>query len=237
MLEADKRGIAFALLQEPYVGSTGLVGGCGGVRIFQDESTGKGPVKAAIAVFDQNIRVTLCPKRTNKNICIVKIRLGGRDIAAASLYLEPDEPLETYLVQLRQLAQSLGPQNLLLGGDINAKSIWWGSNVTDKRGKEMESVIAENNWQVLNEGNTPTFFTIRGNKTYCSNVDVTACSENMLNLVDAWKVEEGMVSSDHNVITFKIMTKKLDNVEIKGLQGNTIRKKQIGTTFMTNWTN
>ncbi|KAA5605920.1 hypothetical protein F3H15_35115, partial [Pseudomonas aeruginosa] len=83
-------------------------------------------------------------------------------------------------------------------------SAWWGSPNEDQRGEQMCGFLEELGLQVLNTGDIPTFDTIRGGKRYSSHVDVTACSADILDLVDGWRVEEGLTGSDHNGITFGI---------------------------------
>ncbi|CAB3260026.1 unnamed protein product, partial [Arctia plantaginis] len=55
MLIASEKRMAFALIQEPYVGAIGRMKSYGGARIFQNTSQGDGTIKAAIAVFDEEM--------------------------------------------------------------------------------------------------------------------------------------------------------------------------------------
>ena len=55
---------------------------------------------------------------------------------------------------------------LLIGGDANAKSSWWGSIVEDSKGEEMSGTLEDLELQVLNTGDTPTFDTVRGGRVY-----------------------------------------------------------------------
>lgn len=64
--------------------------------------------------------------------------------------------------------------------------------------------MEEQGFHILNKGNIPTFYTVRGDRIFQSSVDITACSEDLLVLVEDWKVEEGITSSDHNTISYKI---------------------------------
>lgn len=79
-IEAGKRGVAIALLQEPYVGRTRELKGSRGVRVFQSTNPGSGTVKAAIAVFLQDAKVIQYPKLTTNNICVVGIQTGAWEI-------------------------------------------------------------------------------------------------------------------------------------------------------------
>ncbi|CAH2210568.1 jg22675, partial [Pararge aegeria aegeria] len=228
MIEADKRKIALALIQEPYVGAMGRMKDYTGVRIFQCIGGQNGVVKAAIAVFDKELVVTQELTRTTNNIVVVKISTSAWEVGVVSFYLEPDQPIEPYLNQLRKIVDDLGMRYILVGGDANAKSTWWGSLNTNRRGTAMESALDELDLQVLNQGCTPTFDTVRGNKRYSSCVDITTCSSDMLALVDEWQVDDSVTSSDHNALSFKIHLKKA-----KGMQIN--RTTRVFNTKKANW--
>jgi len=49
--------------------------------------------------------------------------------------------------------------NIIFMGDMNAHSILWGSEATNKRGEETEDLVFEKNLEVLNQGSTPTWRT------------------------------------------------------------------------------
>lgn len=199
-----------------------------GVRIFQSMKPGDGPVKAAIAVFDFDLDVIQCPEFTTPNISVVKIRTSAWEILVVSFYFEPDpEHIEPYLEQLNRIGKEFS-RNILIGGDSNAKSSWWGSPIVDDRGEAMAGALEDLGLQVLNDNTTPTFFTVRGEKTYSSFIDVTACATELLNLVEDWCVDEGMTSSDHNTILFKIKM-----IRSKGI--NISRSTRIYNSRKANW--
>lgn len=228
MLEAKKRKIAIALVQEPYVGRIKAMKSYGGARVYQDSSSNGGTVKAAIVVFDQDIDVIQCPKFTTKNIVVVKLRTSAWEILAVSYYFEPDQPIGPYLDHLTNVMKELGPRKAIFGGDANAKSVWWGSSVIDDRGDELAGMIGELDLQILNRGNKPTFDTIRGGRRLTSHVDVTMCTENLLDLVEDWMVAEDLTSSDHNGILITIKLKKGKGIHIK-------RTTRIYNTKKANW--
>ncbi|XP_073966108.1 uncharacterized protein [Choristoneura fumiferana] len=217
MIEAEKRGVAVALIQEPYVGSIGEMRGRRGVRVFQNTSVGDGVVKSAIAVFDQEVDVVQLPQLTTNNIVVVRIQTGAWVITLASVYLEcpkHDHPIGADLDSLARIDREIGSAGWILGGDVNAKSVWWGSPVNDHRGEELAGCLDELNMAILNRGKIPTFDTIRGGKRYQSFVDITACSMNILDLIEDWRVEEGLTCSDHNGVVFHIKLEKSKGIGI-----------------------
>ncbi|CAF4901386.1 unnamed protein product [Pieris macdunnoughi] len=81
---------------------------------------------------------------------------------------------------------------------------------------------------VLNDGEVPTFDTIRNGKRFTSFIDVTACTEDILGRIDDWKVEPDLISSDHNAITFRIKLTKSEGAPFK-------RTTRIYNTKKANW--
>ncbi|KAL4704174.1 hypothetical protein ACJJTC_000044 [Scirpophaga incertulas] len=215
MVMASERKLAFALVQEPYVGGIGRMKEYRGARVYQCATVGGGTVKAAIVAFNSELDVTLCPKLTNNNMVVVRIRTCAWEIVAVSFYFEPDQPLGPYLEQLREVAEELGPRGLLIGGDSNAKSTWWGSTIEDSRGVEMSGTLEELGLQILNRGDTPTFNTVRGTRVYTSLVDITASTDDLLELIDNWRVDQDMVSSDHSAILFDVNLQKSKGMKVQ----------------------
>lgn len=134
-MEGPKRGVAIALLQEPYVGASKSMKGYRGVRIFQSTNKGDRTVKAAIAVFQNDITITQFPKITTNNCCVIGITTSAWEITLGSYYFEPDTPITPYLQHLQRISDKVGSERWIAGGDANAKSTWWGSEVVDARGR------------------------------------------------------------------------------------------------------
>lgn len=229
MLVANEKKMAFALLQEPYVGGIRRMKDYRGVKIFQCTNNEDETIKAAIAVFNDEMDVIQYPEFTTTNIVVVKIRTSAWEIVVISFYFEPTEDIQPYLEQLRNIVRSVGQNKIIIGGDANAKSTWWGSTIVDDRGEEMAGTIEDMGLQVLNEGDTPTFDTVRGNKAYTSFIDLTACTAEMLALVEDWKVNVGLTSADHNAITFQLRLSKAKGINVS-------RTTRIYNSKKANWT-
>ncbi|KAJ2939998.1 hypothetical protein O0L34_g14030 [Tuta absoluta] len=212
MIEATKRKVAIALIQEPYVGASETMKSYSGVRIFQH--TGPGTVKAAIAIFDPDLDITQHPDLTTNNVTVVSVSTKQWTLTLTSFYFEPDKPIKQYLDQLTTIAGTI-KQKLIIGGDANAKSTWWGSTEIDHEGEDMAGTLHELDLQILNKGDTPTFDTVRGGKLFTSFVDVTACTTDLLDLVEDWTVIVNLTSSDHNGIAFTVNVRKSAGVSVK----------------------
>lgn len=206
----------------------GEVRGYRGLRIYQNTGTGRVTVKSAIVIFDDKLDITQYPELTTDNIVVIRIQTKAWTLNMVSLYFEPDKPIENYLTHLQRIHKKLGPINMLIAGDFNAKSPWWGSPTEDQRGEQVCGTLDGMGMHIINVGDTPTFDTIRGGKRYSSHVDITACTVGMLNLVSDWHLEEGLTSSDHNAIIFDINLKKSTGIKIK-------RTTRMYNTRKANW--
>lgn len=225
-IEASKRKLDVALVQEPYVGAGTKMKTRGRARLYQ--SVGPEVAKAAIVIFDPDIDITQHPDLTTDNIVVVEMVTTAWSIVLVSYYFEPDSPIEPYLAHVTRITNKFKGRNTIIGGDANAKSTWWGGTIIDHRGEDMSGALHEMGLHVLNNGNIPTFDTVRGGRRYTSYVDVTACTEDLLNLVDNWKISQDLTSSDHNGITFDIALKRSKGIKVE-------RTTRIYNTKKADW--
>lgn len=74
ILESQKRGAYFALIQEPYVGSEGEMKQARGYRVIQKRQYRTKPVKSAIVVFNNDVEVVESPEMTTENIVVAVLK-------------------------------------------------------------------------------------------------------------------------------------------------------------------
>ncbi|CAH2091712.1 unnamed protein product [Euphydryas editha] len=201
---ASEKGISIALVQEPYIGRTGEMRKYPGAKIIQCTLSRQKSVKAAIIVFGDSLEVIHDPQIVTENVAAVFVKAGQLRLGLMSVYFEGDQDMEAYLQQLRVATQKIPTQHLLVAGDVNAWSHWWGSSSENHRGAQLHGFISEMDLQILNRGQTPTFETYRGDRLYSSCIDVTLTSQSLLAKMENWKVERNLITSDHNAITFAL---------------------------------
>lgn len=220
LIEAQKRKISFALVQEPYVGAIGELKQHVGTRVVQCGANRIKPVKAALIIFDEGVGIIEDHTLITENIAVAVVETNAWKIGLISVYLEDNLPIEPYLDKIHHICAKLQLNNIIIGGDVNAWSTWWGSEKEDIRGETLRGALDEMEMHIVNQGTEPTFYTIRGGKIFKSNVDITVCSSGMLTKVQEWKVDKSVTSSDHNAITFSIELNKPTQNKIQ----NTTRK-------------
>ena len=92
---------------------------------------------------------------------------------------------------------------VIIGGDFNAKSPFWGSQIQNKRGNQLLATLSENDLFIMNKGNSPTFETLRGTRIIRSNIDITLTSKKIVDNIIDWNVLKNIkISGDHLPIRF-----------------------------------
>lgn len=201
---AEDQGVSVALVQEPYVGSSGTLKQYPGTTVIQCTLRRSKPVKAAIIVFGDRLRIIHDPQLVTETEAAVILEAGSLRVGLVSLYLEGDQDIAPYIERTKAICNKLSTSNILIGGDINAWSHWWGSTEENSRGEAYNSFLNEMDLHVLNVGDTPTFEEFRRGKLCTSIVDVTACSSDLLAKIRDWKVDRSLTTSDHNAIKFAL---------------------------------
>ena len=161
-------------------------------------------------ITNQEITTTTINQLSNPKVLCIEIKTQNLSFILVNMYFQYKEPIEPYITALENIISYYPNQNLLILEDSNSKSTLWNADETDARGELLEELIFANNLIILNQpGNPPTF---RNETGASSNIDVTLATTNLANRVKNWKVEDGLTTSDHNVITFNIsLTKDQDS--------------------------
>lgn len=136
-------------------------------------STNRGQrANGGVAIFiKENINVEEVNLNTNLQAVAIKVNFPYK-MTICNIYL-PDnqwtsEDLQDVIEQL--------PAPILLLGDFNSHNILWGSEFTDRRGRNIEHIINELNLNLLNTGEG-TFINSRSNSL--SKIDLSICSPSL----------------------------------------------------------
>nr|CAI5820284.1 unnamed protein product [Callosobruchus analis] len=160
------------------------------------------------------------------------LRVDFEAITIIAGYFSPNAPTEQFerFLELNK-SEVLYRKHIKLCvlGDLNAKSIHWGSPVTAGRGRLLEEWMSELDLVVLNEGNTPTFQ--RGG--YSSYIDVTLASQNAARWCKSWAVLDGETLNDHQHILFEIHDKRVTPVSKSENTRITIDKERFKKVLAT----
>ena len=201
---AKDAGVEIALVQEPYVGSSGIMKEHPGTRVIQCTTHRQIPVKAAIIIFGDRLKIVQDSQLITETEVAVTVIAGSLTIGVVSIYLEGDKNIHPYLNRIKNSCEKLNTEKILVAGDVNAWSQWWGSIKEDERGRDYCAFLNEMGFHLLNNGDTPTFETFRNGRMYTSIIDVTACSQQLLGKIYDWEVNRSLITSDHNAITFTL---------------------------------
>lgn len=124
------------------------------------------------------------------------------ELRVYSCYFSPKKrhTIDDYKAFLFQLSESvrLGPKDVIVAGDFNAHSPWWGSPYTFAKGNALTDTTSALGLIVCNIGDAPTFE--RGGSS--SHIDVTFASQRVLRKMDVWKILDVESGSDHKYILY-----------------------------------
>ncbi|KAI4454262.1 endonuclease/exonuclease/phosphatase superfamily [Holotrichia oblita] len=145
----------------------------------------------------------------NKKTEVIKVNtfdgwiyLKLRHFAIYGCYISPNIPQEQFQRKVDHIMNHLNQNKVdaILMGDINSKSVQWGSPINDRRGEYWTEWMSRLNLVVHNSGDTPTFH--RGNSK--SFIDVTCSTQRMVRMITAWEVLPIENLADHAYIAFKV---------------------------------
>ena len=173
----------------------------------QSNSDQQQPVRACIITFNPALPSIIISHLSNTDYIVANIN----DIIIASVYCEPNTSINDTLNCITQTVNHANNKKCIIAGDFNAKSLYWGSDTTDDRGQEIMSTIAHLNLNILNEGNKPTFDTVRGQRRILSFIDLSLVNNNIIDHIYDWKVHDNVHLSDHRPITFIITDQYINN--------------------------
>lgn len=188
-------------------------------------------VDVAIIIYGQNIIV----HKNGSGEGFTWVDLGS--FVLYGCYISPNitnEQYDEYLTKLRD-DMSTHRNEIIVCGDLNARSPLWGDTCETPRGSRLMDFIYENNYIILNKGNIPTW--TRG--TSSSILDITFSSASIAKQVSNWHVCEEMENlSDHRNIMFKVETapkanKQNDVIKRYGWKINEVGLSKLPDVFTT----
>ncbi|XP_011860093.1 PREDICTED: uncharacterized protein LOC105557456 [Vollenhovia emeryi] len=149
---------------------------------------------------------------------IVGARFGS--VQVISIYISPNVNVGRFLEFIDRLSDAVvsarGP--VVICGDFNSKSAYWGSSVDDRRGEILLGLADQLDLVLCNRGNEPTCVRPQGS----SIVDLTWISAQSANKIKNWSVIRDVETlSDHRLITFSIHNRP---VNIVHSASNSIKK-------------
>lgn len=175
-----------------------------------------------------------CKARIMKRRFFVAARCA--DFTIVSAYISPNVSLQIYISFLEEIKSLIlridGP--MVLCGDFNAHSRFWGSSQDSRRGTLLLDYMAEFDFRLVNAGNAFTCCRQQGN----SIIDLTWASAEVASFIHNLRVEENLASlSDHLYISFDIWNRNSSAVTYgnKLVRWNIKKMKDEDFTMAIDW--
>ncbi|CAG4935877.1 unnamed protein product [Colias eurytheme] len=182
--------IHIGILSEPYAVPPG-----------RDNWIGDIDEVAAIVVTQADGSPTICAHAKGHGCVAARFA----DIIVIGAYFSPNKTLsefEAFLGEVCSLIQWGRPHQIIIAGDLNAKSVAWGSSASNARGDVLLEWLAAQNLVPLNLGNENTCVRMQGGSV----VDVTFASPTLAGRIRGWQVlSEVETLSDHKYIRFEVL--------------------------------
>ncbi|KAL0861416.1 hypothetical protein ABMA27_008960 [Loxostege sticticalis] len=142
-------------------------------------------------------------KSVRKGHGCVATRIG--EIEEIGVYFSPNRLFSEFEVYMAQLGVFLSGcnrrDNIIVAGDLNAKSVAWGSPATDVQGELVEDWVVANGLTIMNRGTVHTCVRRHGG----SIVDITFASPALAPRILDWKVvTDAETLSDHRYVRFDL---------------------------------
>jgi len=140
------------------------------------------------------------PIYSNLEVIAVQITLESK-ISICNIYIPNQTSFNTSDIDniIKQL-----PKLFILLGDFNSHSEYWGSDITDARGKSTEKILDNDSITLLNNGK-PT--RLNPSNGHFSNIDLSLSSESLAQRI-SWSILHEIYDSDHLPILITLLSTK-----------------------------
>lgn len=143
------------------------------------------------AVYVEGLVTTGLVTLLTQGVRCVAIKL--RRMTFISCYVSPNVSLPDYrefLDELSGVIACVRNSDVLLAGDFNAKSSYWGFATTSPRGELLDNWAAGLDLRLVNVGHAPTCVRQQGSSV----VDLTWASAGLMKRISNWRVREDFES-------------------------------------------
>lgn len=156
--------------------------------------------RAAIYVPDSSISLYVVLYKKTLNCVSVKFK----NLIIISVYISPNVnhiTFRSFLDEISDIILQCRGKRILVCGDFNAFSTFWGSAYINRRGDSLMNWASGLNLCLANTGDVPTCVRAQGS----SIIDLTWASPSIIHDICNWRVREDLESlSDHQYVSFDI---------------------------------
>ncbi|XP_067118883.1 uncharacterized protein [Centruroides vittatus] len=202
MHKANKLKADIILIQEPYTVDKKVVR-LGDWQVLY-KNTDKKP-KSCIAASTK-LDIALIPNLSSEIITTTIIH-HTQPVYVINAYLSPYMKDETAISKIDKILRKINSTNIILAGDINAKSKIWYNEKENKRGRFFENLMEEFDLVSVNMTTHPTFFTTQAKGW----TNVCLVSSDLAQLVENCETLLDNSASDHRYVFTQIMHISLKN--------------------------
>lgn len=197
-----------ALLQEPWTRNHKILGiNTTGCKLVYDDTQ---PVPRAAILLNNNVKFTPITEFIGRDIAAISLEVpttkGKTVLYIASAYF-PGDVDDVPPPEVAAFVSHCRKQNkaFIIGCDANAHHTIWSSTGINSRGEALFDYISQNDIDICNKGNCPTFVNAIREEV----LDLTLCSSKLSDSIKNWQVSDEISLSDHKQILFEFTAKDI----------------------------
>ncbi|XP_023235524.1 uncharacterized protein LOC111634921 [Centruroides sculpturatus] len=198
--KANELKTDLVLIQEPYNINKEIIGPGSWLLLYKP--TDKTP-KTCIGVRNKNIDIALIPELSSSIITTAIIQTNIK-VFLLNVYLSPYMEDEKGVEEIANVLKKINSRNIIVAGDINAKSPVWYNIQEDKRGRMIVDLMKEYDLISVNMSDHPTFFTAQARGW----TDVCLMTNELAQNIKNCETLLTITASDHRIISTQIGTMK-----------------------------
>ncbi|GBN96432.1 Putative protein in type-1 retrotransposable element R1DM [Araneus ventricosus] len=184
------------MVQEPYVHDNKLQGPPSTWNTLLSRSK-----KAALLTTKTLHKTTTIAIK--ENTVAIKVQTEQFPVTIISAYSSPYDNIQDTLQEIQEIITSLAGEKIVIGADLNGHNTLWGYRDNDTRGNDVFDFLLANSLYLLNSQDAPPTYHHNDAKGW---PDLTMCTQEMIQDMGDWEVQEDPSSSDHSYIKTTIST-------------------------------
>ncbi|KAL0278094.1 UNVERIFIED_CONTAM: hypothetical protein PYX00_000003 [Menopon gallinae] len=189
----------FVVMQEPPVTPTSRVMNLEGMIAVMPRNVGKRKLSCVYVREDIDAVAEVTDQEW---LTAIHVSVGRLRFMVVNVYLSPSQPVEEKLAEVTDLLGRRSNVGILLCGDVNGQSPLWYGRQNNPRGRLIENFLQVNSLEVVNRYDAK-LTTYAGDNGTTANIDVTAASPHLAEIVGGWHLEDWSIS-DHRAVIFEV---------------------------------
>lgn len=197
--DISSRGLDIIFIYEPYYSDHGIAFFD---RKFKSIFYPQSP-RTAIIIANSAINFTVLDLR--RDLIVLNLDFKGVNYLFINSYIPPSKNISNQLSIIEPWFIKYSNKKIIVLGNFNTKHPIWGGHRTDSRGETLLDFINYHDFNILNEASSPPTFDSTIGQSWIDLAFSKNFDDNVLN----FKVHDDISLSDHRLITFNLVYRRV----------------------------